>query len=272
MEKIRRNDRVSVMMKLLSDSPNRIFPLSGFSELFGAAKSTLSEDIDLMRESARRFGLGEIETVTGAAGGVRFRAAMSREEARTFVEGLCARLSGPDRLLPCGYLYDSDVLTSPEAVDRMGVIFATAFYDVSPDFVLTMETKGIPVAYATARNLGVPLVIARRYSQLHEGSAVNVDYVSGSSGSVQTMSLPRRAVREGQRCLIIDDFLKGGGTAQGMIELMREFGVTVAGMGFILATTSPVRKRVSGFKSLMTLDVTGGDAAEADVRIADWLA
>ena len=42
----------------------------------------------------------------------------------------------------------------------MGEILATEVVAGQPDFVLTMETKGIPVAFATANALGVPLVIA----------------------------------------------------------------------------------------------------------------
>ena len=65
MEKIRRNERMSAMMKILSGAPNRIFTLSHFCELFGAAKSTMSEDIDILREVVTQFGLGELDTVTG---------------------------------------------------------------------------------------------------------------------------------------------------------------------------------------------------------------
>ena len=85
------------------------------------------------------------------------------------------------------------------------------------------------------------------------------------------MSLSRRAVKENQRALIVDDFLKGGGTAKGMVELMREFNVSVAGMAFVMATETPEKKRLSGEKSLMTLEVLGGDCPEAVVRPAAWL-
>ena len=271
VEKLRRNDRMSAMMKVLSDSPNRIFTLSSFCDMFGTAKSTMSEDIDLLREVVKRFHLGELETVTGAAGGVRYRNTIDRQEARAYIEGLCEQLSGTERVLPCGYLYDADILCTPESVDRLGAILATEYFGAAPDFVLTMETKGIPVAFAVARNLGVPLVIARRFSKVYEGSAVYIDYVSGSSGSLETMSLARRAVKPGQRCLIVDDFLKGGGTAKGMTELMREFDVEVVGMAFILATVAPEKKRVTGVKSLMTLAFTGEEQETAVVRPADWL-
>ena len=236
MEKIRRNERMSAMMKMLSDAPNRIHTLSTFCELFGSAKSTMSEDIDILQEVVSGFGLGELETVTGASGGVRYRPSTRPADALRFIDDLGQRLSGSERVLPGGFLYYSDVLSDPVLTRRMGEILATAYYADAPDFVLTMETKGIPVALMTASALGVPLVIARHSSKVYEGPAVNINYVSGSSGSIQTMSLARRAVQAGQRALIVDDFLKGGGTAKGMIDLMHEFDVEVIGTAFVMET------------------------------------
>lgn len=270
MDRIRRNERMTAMMKILSGTPNRIFTLNSFCEMFGSAKSTMSEDVDLLQQAAEAFDLGRVETVTGAAGGVRYRPTISRSKARAYIQELCGKLSGTERVLPGGFLYYSDILSTPGIVNRMGEIIATEYYESEPDFVLTMETKGIPVAFATANALGIPLVIARHSSKVYEGSAVNISYVSGS-GSIETMSLSRRAVRENQQALIVDDFLKGGGTARGMVELMREFNVTVAGMAFVMATASPEKKRISGEKALMTLEVTEGEPAHAIVRPAIWL-
>ena len=270
MDRIRRNERMTAMMKLLSGTPNRIFTLNSFCELFGSAKSTMSEDVDLLQQVTKAFDLGEIDTVTGAAGGVRYRPAVSRKKAQETIEELCGKLSGTERVLPGGFLYYSDILSTPEIVNKMGEIIATEYYGEEPDFVLTMETKGIPVAFATANALGVPLVIARHSSRVYEGSAVNINYVSGS-GSIETMSLSRRAVKENQKALIVDDFLKGGGTAGGMVELMREFNVKVVGMAFVMSTAAPEKKRISGEKALMTLEVTDGEPAAAVVRPAEWL-
>ncbi len=270
MEKVRRNERMSAMMRCLSTHPNRIFTLNSFCEMFGSAKSTMSEDIDLLRSTVEMFSLGRIDTVTGAAGGVRYRPIVSREDARRILSDLSRELSGTQRVLPGGFLYYSDILSSPDTVNRMGEILATEYYDREPDFVLTMETKGIPVAFATANALGVPLVIARHSSKVYEGSAVNINYVSGS-GNIETMSLSRRAVEENQKALIVDDFLKGGGTARGMVELMREFNVSVIGTAFVMATAEPVQKRITGAKALMTLRVKDGEPAEAIVTPADWI-
>ncbi len=47
-------------MKVLSASPNRIFTLSYFCDMFGAAKSTMSEDIDILRDVVKTFHLGGV--------------------------------------------------------------------------------------------------------------------------------------------------------------------------------------------------------------------
>ena len=271
MEHIRRNERMAALTRLLTSAPNRIFTLSHFCELFGAAKSTLSEDIDLLKGVFTRFELGQLETVTGAAGGVRYRRAIGQDKALTFVSELCTQLSTTSRVLPGGFLYLSDILSQHELVSTMGTIIAQQYYDQQPDFVLTMETKGIPVALMTAEAMGLPLVIARRSSKVYEGPAVNINYVSGSGGHIETMSLSRRAVTEGTRALIVDDFLKAGGTAKGMIDLMAEFHVDVIGTAFVMSTASPQKKQIENDRSLMVMDVDPTDPSTLTVRPADWL-
>ena len=162
MDKIKRNERLAVMTQILTASPNRIFTLSYFCDLFSTAKSSVSEDIAILGETMQRFRLGRVETVTGAAGGVRYRPIGLGSSSRDFVQGLCDRLMEPERQLPGGYLYFSDILAEPEAVQGMGTLIAGQYYDAGADFVLTMETKGIPVALMTASALRVPLIIARR--------------------------------------------------------------------------------------------------------------
>ena len=55
VDKIKRNERLSAIARMLADAPNRIHTLGEFCELFDAAKSTVSEDIDLVAEAFRRF-------------------------------------------------------------------------------------------------------------------------------------------------------------------------------------------------------------------------
>ena len=269
MEKIKRAERLAVMGQILTASPNRILTLSYFCDLFSTAKSTVSEDVAMLAQTYRAFSLGRVETVTGAAGGVRYRPVDVGGSALPFLNGICGMLSEPSRVLPGGYLYFSDILADPELVSGMGVLIAGQYYDERVDFVLTMETKGIPVALQTAGALRVPLVIARRATKVYEGSAVNISYVSGG-GAIETMSLSRRAVREGQRALIVDDFTRGGGTARGMMALMKEFNVSVAGVCFVLSLDVPGRAQLENERSLMLMEPIA-DGQPAKVRPADWV-
>lgn len=267
MDKIKRNERLGAMTRILTDTPNRIHTLSEFCTLFGAAKSTVSEDIALLSASFEHFDLGRVETVAGASGGVRYRAIPSGEKIKRMLNDLSVKLSEPGRMLPGGFLYTSDITAESATAQAMGEILASQYYDTRPHFVLTMETKGIPIALMTARMLDVPLVIARRDSRAYEGSAVKINYIAGGgSERIETMALARRAVAPGQRALIIDDFMKGGGTLQGMVDLMKEFLAEVVGVGVMIATAKPEIKRVKGAKALLILEGFEPDTGRAIIR------
>jgi len=157
-------------------------------------------------------------------------------------------------VLPGGFLYTTDLLSTPHHAGALGEAFATLFAESQPDVVLTMELKGIPLALMTARAFDVPLVTARRGAHVTEGPMVSVNYVSGSSRLVQAMTLPLRAIAAGARVLFIDDFLRGGGTARGVYDLMREFRSEVVGIGVFIETATPKAKMVDQYRSLVNFE------------------
>ncbi|MBQ7488614.1 MAG: pur operon repressor [Clostridia bacterium] len=271
MDRIRRTERLAVMTKILMDSPNRILTLGSFCEKFGSAKSSLSEDIDILRTIFAQYDLGTLETVTGAAGGVRYRPMITGEAAYNSVSEVARLLSQPGRILPGGFIYMADILAMPDVVEKMGNIIASQYYRQEPDFVLTMETKGIPIALMTAKALGIPTVIVRRDSKVYEGPAVNINYISGTGNRIETMSLSRRAVKEGQRTLIVDDFMRAGGTPRGMVDMMKEFSVSVAGICVLMSTAEPAKKRIDGVKSLLMLESIDDSTGSANIRPSNWL-
>ena len=159
---MRRSARLAAMTKILVDRPNRIVSLSEFVGRFGAAKSTVSEDLAIIRDVFAKEGLGRIETITGAAGGVRYVPVPTGDEISPGRRGVVRRAPSPERILPGGFLYISDLVSSPSLMSRVGEIFAAEFHGKAPDAVVTLETRGIPVALMTARALDVPLAIVRR--------------------------------------------------------------------------------------------------------------
>jgi purine operon repressor len=259
-----------VMAHRLMHAPNHLHSLSTFAGDLGAAKSTVSEDLALLRATCERFGLGRIDTVAGAAGGVRFRPLRTTGQILRLVDELCGRLREPGRVLPGGFLYTTDLISNPVLAADIGEAFATLFHDARPDVILTMEVKGIPLALSTARAFNVPLVTVRRGSQITEGPSVSVNYVSGSSRTVQSMTLPLRAMPRGARAVFIDDFLRGGGTARGVHDLMREFGAEVAGVGVLIETEQPADKMLDRYLALITYH--GGSASsEGVVSPSRWI-
>jgi len=241
MEKWKRSARLVDMTRQLLQKPYHLIPLTTFAEHYKSAKSSISEDLDIIHEVLASEGNGVLETVAGAAGGVRYIPSVSQERAREVIGELCERLSTPDRILPGGFLYLSDILGDPSLLHEIGRIFASVFTKRDVDFIMTVETKGIPIAYATASYLRVPVVIARYDYRVTEGSVVTVNTVSGSSQRMRQLSLSKRSLPEKSRVLIIDDFMKAGGTVRGMIDLLSEFQAEVVGVGVMLESPSQER-------------------------------
>ncbi len=269
--RLRRGERMVVMAHHLLTAPSRLFPLGRFVELLGAAKSTISEDLGFMRQAFERFDIGRVETLAGAAGGVRYLPHHGRERIRALVEEICEKLRDPTRALPGGFLYTSDLISAPVYVAAIGEAFATFFAESRPDAVLAMEVRGIPLALMTARAFDVPLVTIRRGAYATDGPSVSVNYVSGSSRTVQSMTLPLRAVAPGSRVVFVDDFLRGGGTARGVFDLMREFRAEVVGIGVLIETVVPKEKLITRYVSLIEFEGTT-EAGEVLVSPSRWVA
>jgi purine operon repressor len=231
LKKLRRSARLVEMTQYLLFRPHTLIPLTTFADRYSSAKSSISEDLAIIKEVFESEGLGQLMTMAGAAGGVKYIPNISKSYALKAIQKICLQLDQPERILPGGYLYMSDILGLPAVVNEIGKMFAAAFSARDLDVVMTVETKGIPLAYATAQYLNLPVVIVRRDNRVTEGSAVSINYVSGSTKRIQTMSLARRALKEQSRVLIIDDFMRAGGTIKGMMDLLQEFRATVKGVG-----------------------------------------
>ena len=150
------------------------------------------------------------------------------------------------------------------AIDSMQKMVADLDYDV----IVGAESRGFIYGAALAYNLHKPLILVRKKGKL-PWKTIGVDY--DLEYGKATLEMHVDAIQPGQKALIVEDFLNDGGTARGMVELMREFNVKVVGMAFVMSTAAPEKKRISGEKALMTLEVTDGEPAAAVVRPAEWL-
>lgn len=251
MEKFSRNQRISAITKFLMENPRKIINLIYFTELFNAAKSTISEDLVVIKGVVNRLQTGRVETIAGAAGGIRYIYGISDEDSEKFVCSLCEDLRKSERIIPGNFLYLLDIMYNPEVIYKSAVILASSFSSKKIDYVVTVETKGIPLAYEVARILGVKLVIVRRENKVTEGPTVSINYVSGSTKRIQTMSLSKKAIKKGSKCIFIDDFMKAGGTGLGIINLLKEFESTVVGIGVLIDDISTPEKLADKYVSII---------------------
>lgn len=257
--KMRRSSRLVDMTNYLIEHPRTLVSLTFFSERYGAAKSSISEDLGIIKLTFEQQGIGTLYTISGAAGGVKYFPLIKHEDAKKIIKDLCAQVADPERLLPGGYLYLTDILGNPQLVKEAGRLFASVFAEREIDVVMTVATKGIPLAYAAAAHLNVPVVIVRRDPKVTEGSTVSINYVSGSSKRIQTMTLAKRSLKEGSKVLIIDDFMKAGGTVHGMRSLLNEFQAEVAGIGVLVESEDIEERLIDEYVSLVQL-------ADVDVK------
>ncbi len=254
---MKRAQRACVITQILTENPNKDFPLGYFAEKFGCAKSSISEDLQIVREAAESTGLGYVETTSGARGGVRYVPYISSELAAPQLIKFSQELADPDRVLGSGFIYTTDLMSDPAFVTLAGRIFARHFAATDADMVVTVETKGIGVAMETARLLDMPLVVIRREAKVSEGSTISINYFSGSADRIQKMSLSKRAVKPGSKAIIIDDFMRGGGSVKGMEDMLREFEAKTAGVGVVIVAGHGEVKKIGNYFPIFHYDDTG---------------
>ncbi|MBR0399285.1 MAG: pur operon repressor [Mogibacterium sp.] len=251
---MKKNKRVGMLVDELTSNPSRLFESRHFCEKYDIAKSSLSEDIRLANEILYANGSGHIESISGVGGGIRFIPGISDEQISELQQNLIEMLSDRSRMLGGGFLYTSDIMFDGSLVHDMARIFAQQFAGRGADYIVTVETKGIALAAQTAFMLHLPLVVIRREARYSEGSTVSINYFSGSAERIQKMSIAKRAVKPGTRAVVIDDFMRGGGSLKGVVEILGEFEIEVVGMGVALGSLEPERKKVEDYTPIVIID------------------
>lgn len=262
---MKKAQRIGAISKILSDAPNKTFTLKYFCDLFGAAKSSLSEDVQAVRELFSQLELGLVETTSGAGGGIRYIPYISDNECDKLLQELCDRLYDKSRILGSGFLYTSDIMFDASLMRRVAMVFARRFRNSGAEYVATIETKGIPAAVMTAYMLDLPLLVIRREAKVSEGSTMSINYFSGSADHIQRMSVARRAVVPGGKVLIIDDFMRAGGSVKGISEILTESGMQIVGTGIVIASTTPEKKKIESYTPLVYLDSV--DESEKRIKL-----
>ncbi|BBK29153.1 pur operon repressor [Staphylococcus arlettae] len=249
----KRSERIVYMTQYLMNHPNKLIPLTYFVQKFKQAKSSISEDVQIIKTTFQKEKLGTVTTTAGASGGVTYKPEMSKEEASEVIDEVIDMLQEKDRLLPGGYLFLSDVMGNPTLLNKVGKLIATLYMDKELDAVVTIATKGISLANAVANVLNLPVVVIRKDNKVTEGSTVSINYVSGSSRKIETMVLSKRTLPENSNVLVVDDFMRAGGSINGVMNLMNEFKAHVKGVSVLVESKEVKQRLIEDYTSLVML-------------------
>ena len=165
----KRSERIVFMTQYLMNHPNKLIPLTYFVKKFKQAKSSISEDVQIIKNTFQNEKLGTIITTAGASGGVTYKPMMSKSEATEVVDEVIEQLQEKDRLLPGGYLFLSDLVGNPSLLNKVGKLIASIYMNEELDAVVTIATKGISLANAVANVLNLPVVVIRKDNKVNKG-------------------------------------------------------------------------------------------------------
>ena len=171
--------------------PSKLVSLTDLATKFNVSKTVISDDVEVINSAMEAEGFGQMMVDRGRSGGARFIPVCTPEYRRAFLTEIAEKLADPERNLPGGLIYYSDLIFNPESAILLGYCMASLFTETEPDVVMTSEVKGIPIAMFAAYALGVPLAVCRFRNRPSDGAAVGVHYPT-ASGDVKTMYIGTR--------------------------------------------------------------------------------
>ena len=120
----------------------------------------------------------------------------------------------------------------------LGEEFYRLFKDENITKILTVETSGIAVAYPVAQLFNVPLLFGKKNKTNNlSDDCYSTRVTSYTHGRVYDVVVEKQFLKEGDRILLIDDFLANGCALEGLIDLCSQAGASVAGAGIVIEKT-----------------------------------
>lgn len=117
--------------------------------------------------------------------------------------------------------------------DEMGAEFERRFAGKNINKILTIEASGIGIAAIVAQHFGnCPVVFAKKTKSINlEGEMYTAEVESFTHKNINQVIVSKKFLSPEDHVLIIDDFLANGCALQGLIQIARQAGATVEGIG-----------------------------------------
>ncbi|MBQ7646917.1 MAG: adenine phosphoribosyltransferase [Clostridia bacterium] len=134
------------------------------------------------------------------------------------------------------------------------------------DYMLTAESKGIPLIYEMARRNGQnKYFLARKAPKLYMKDIIKFEVKSITTSKMQTLYLDGAdaELMKGKRILIIDDVISTGESLHALEQLVEQAGGIIAGKMAILAEGEAFnRKDIIALQYLPLFDAEGNEIKE----------
>ena len=105
------------------------------------------------------------------------------------------------------------------------------------DVIVTAESKGIPLAYEMARQLGIKYIVARKSCKAYMRDPISARVQSITTAGVQTLYLDRGEAEflAGKRVVIVDDVISTGESLIAVENLLNEAKANIIAKSAVLA-------------------------------------
>lgn len=149
-----------------------------------------------------------------------------------------------ERILADGEICGEEVLKVGSFLNQQ--IDVPFIYEVTAEFkrvfgaenvtkILTIEASGIGIACLAAQHFNCPVLFAKKGKSSNLSGDVYFSKVeSFTYGKVYDITVSKAFISENDRVLIIDDFLAKGSAALALVDLVRQSGAHLVGIGIMV--------------------------------------
>lgn len=125
-----------------------------------------------------------------------------------------------------------------EFFNEVGKEFKDRFKNDQIDKILTIESTGIGLGIITAQYFdNVPVVFGKKIERLPRNKreeVFNSEVYSLTKKTIYNVVVDKKFIKPGEKILIVDDFLANACAVFGLIDVVKQAGAEVVGVGIVI--------------------------------------
>lgn len=151
-----------------------------------------------------------------------------------------------DRILKDGRCYPGGILKvdkfinhqmDPNLMKAIAIEFIKRYSSTEINKILTIEASGIAPAIVMGLLLDLPVVFAKKKKASTMDNILSTTVFSFTKQREYNVVISKDYLTTQDKVVFIDDFLAYGNAAKGIIDLCKQAGAELVGMGFIIEKT-----------------------------------